>query len=97
MGGSRRGGGVEGSSLPVGDGAQDPLHHGQVLPVVVRLEQGGAVVQLKHDAADGPHVTRLGPTQFWNMHNNLIKQLNNNKVTAIQGQIHSNQKRSLNG
>lgn len=59
------GGGVEGSWLPIGDGSQDPLHHGEVLPIVMCLEEGGAVVQLKHDAANRPHVARLGPTQLW--------------------------------
>ena len=44
--------------------AQDPLHHGEVLPVLVGLEQGVAQRQLEHDAADGPDVTGLSPAQL---------------------------------
>ena len=40
------------------------LHHGEMLPVVVGLEQGEAEVELEGDAADAPDVTRLTPAQL---------------------------------
>ena len=49
---------------PVGNVVKDSLHHGQMLAVVVRLEECLARVQLEHDAANGPHIARLGPSQF---------------------------------
>lgn len=48
--------------VPVGYGSEDALHHGEVLAVVVRLEQRDAEVQLEHYAADGPHVAGLRPS-----------------------------------
>ena len=51
-------------SSPVRYGAQDALHHGQVFPVVVRLEQRDAEVKLEQYAAHGPHVARLRPPQL---------------------------------
>ena len=48
------------SSRPDGhldwDGAQDALHHGEVLLVVVGLEEGVAECEFEHDAADRPEV-----------------------------------------
>lgn len=35
--------------------------------VIVRLEKRLTRVQLEHDAPDGPHITRLGPSQFLNI------------------------------
>lgn len=52
--------------LPVGNGPEDPLHHGEVLAVIVRLEQRDAEEQLEHDAAHRPHVARLRPAQLCN-------------------------------
>lgn len=46
----------------VWQGAQDFLHHGQVLPVVVGLEERESEIQLEHDAADAPDVTGLRPS-----------------------------------
>ena len=40
------------------------LHHGEMLPVVVGLEQGEAEVELEGDAADAPDVTRLTPAKL---------------------------------
>lgn len=34
---------------PVGNLSEDALHHRQVLPIVVRLEQGDAQIKLKHN------------------------------------------------
>lgn len=48
--------------VPVRNGSEDALHHGEVFPVVVRLEKRDAEVQLEHYAPDGPHVARLRPT-----------------------------------
>lgn len=45
---------------------QDPLHHGQVFPVIVCLEQGDAQVQLEHDTPNGPHVAWLRPPKLCN-------------------------------
>lgn len=41
------------------EGPQYFLHHGQMLPVVVGLEECKAQVQLKHDAAYTPDITGL--------------------------------------
>ena len=57
---------------PVRDGPEDPLHHGQVFPVIMGLEECDAKVQLKHDASDGPHVTRLRPTQLWKTNTTVL-------------------------
>ena len=51
-------------AVPVWNRPEDALHHGKVLPVVVRLKQRHAQVELKEDAADGPNVARLRPSQF---------------------------------
>lgn len=50
----------------VRDGPENALHHGQVLAVVVRLEERDAQIQLEQNAADRPHVARLVPAQFEN-------------------------------
>ena len=47
-----------------GQAAKDPLHHGQVLPILVSLEQCDAQRQLEDDATDGPHIAGLGPAQL---------------------------------
>lgn len=44
--------------------SQNSLHHGQVLAIVMRLEERDAQIELEHDAADGPNVTRLRPAKF---------------------------------
>uniref|UniRef100_A0A182IQR0 Uncharacterized protein n=1 Tax=Anopheles atroparvus TaxID=41427 RepID=A0A182IQR0_ANOAO len=49
---------------PVRDGPQNALHHGEMLAVVVRLEQRDAEVQLVHDAPDRPDIARLRPAQL---------------------------------
>lgn len=41
--------------------AYDGLHHGQVLKVIVRLEQGIASKELNQDAAYAPDITRERP------------------------------------
>lgn len=53
-----------GRLLPVRNGSENALHHGQVLAVVVRLEQRHPQVQLEQDAADRPDVARLRPAEF---------------------------------
>ena len=50
--------------LRLGDGAEDLLHHGEVLPVVVGLEQREPEVQLEGDAANTPDVAGLAPAQL---------------------------------
>ena len=47
-----------------GEGTENPLHHGQVLPVIVGLKHSDAHVILEHYAPDRPHVARLTPTQL---------------------------------
>ena len=49
------------------EGSENLLHHGEVLPVVVRLEEGEAEVQLEHDAPHAPNITGLGPAVLCNM------------------------------
>ena len=49
---------------PVRHRSQDPLHHRQVFPVVVSLEQRQAQVELEQDAADTPHITGLRPADL---------------------------------
>uniref|UniRef100_A0A8W7PAS2 Uncharacterized protein n=1 Tax=Anopheles coluzzii TaxID=1518534 RepID=A0A8W7PAS2_ANOCL len=44
--------------------AEYALHHGEVFPVVVRLEQRDTQVQFVDDATDRPHVARLRPAQL---------------------------------
>ena len=44
--------------------AQYPLHHGQVLQIVVRLEHGNAHVKLKYNRPNTPHIARLTPAHF---------------------------------
>jgi hypothetical protein len=39
---------------PTRQRSENPLHHRQMLAVVVRLEERDPKVQLEHDAADGP-------------------------------------------
>lgn len=53
------------NAVPVGNGAENPLHHGQVFPVVVRLKECHAQVKFKEDASNRPHVTRLRPAQLF--------------------------------
>ena len=43
------------------EGSENLLHHGEVLPVVVRLEEGEAEVELEHDASHAPNITGLRP------------------------------------
>lgn len=43
------------------NGTQNALHHRQMLPVVVRLEESDAQIQLEEDAADAPHIAGLIP------------------------------------
>lgn len=50
--------------LRLGDGAEDLLHHGEVLPIVVGLEQREPEVQLEGDAANTPDVAGLAPAQL---------------------------------
>lgn len=49
---------------PIRNCSQNSLHHGQVFTIVMRLEERDSQVELEHDAADGPDVTRLRPAQF---------------------------------
>lgn len=51
--------------IPVGDRAENALHHGQVFSIVVSLEESHAEIQFEEDAADRPDVTRLRPTQLF--------------------------------
>lgn len=44
--------------------AKDGLHHGQVLEIVVRLEERFAGVELDQDASDRPGVARVGPAHL---------------------------------
>ena len=44
--------------------AQDPLHHGKVLPVLVSLEQSVAECNFEDDAANGPDITGLRPAHL---------------------------------
>ena len=44
--------------------AQDPLHHGQVFPVLVGLEESVAECNFEDDAANGPDITGLRPAQL---------------------------------
>ena len=44
--------------------AEDLLHHGEVLPVVVGLEQREPEVQLEGDAANAPDVAGLTPAEL---------------------------------
>ena len=45
-------------------GSKDLLHHGEMLPVIMSLEQGEAQVELEGDAANAPDVTRLTPSEL---------------------------------
>ena len=47
-----------------GHAAQNPLHHGQMLLVVVRLEERHSRVQLEENAADRPDIARLRPAEL---------------------------------
>jgi len=47
-----------------GDAAENPLHHGEVFGILVRLEEGDAERQLEDDAPDGPDVAGLRPAQL---------------------------------
>ena len=49
---------------PVGKGPQDSLHHGQMFPVLMGLEQGDSLVQLVQNTAYGPDVAGLTPSQL---------------------------------
>ena len=46
------------------NGSEYLLHHGEVFPVVVGLEQRVAEVELEGNAADAPDVARLRPAQL---------------------------------
>ena len=46
------------------NGSEYLLHHGEVFPVVVGLEQREAEVELEGNAADAPDVARLRPAQL---------------------------------
>ena len=46
------------------EGAQYFLHHGQVFSVVMSLEEGESQIELEHDAANAPDITRLRPAKF---------------------------------
>jgi hypothetical protein len=50
--------------LGVDAGAADALHHGQVLEVVVGLEEGVAGEELDEDAADAPDVAGEAPAEI---------------------------------
>lgn len=43
--------------------ATDGLHHGQMLSILVRLEQGIPCEQLNQNASNAPDVARVGPIQ----------------------------------
>ena len=45
-------------------GAQYFLHHGQVFSVVMSLEEGESQIELEHDTANAPDITRLRPAKF---------------------------------
>ena len=51
--------------VPFWKWAQDFLHHCQVFPIVMCLEESKTKVKLKHDASYAPNITRLWPTKFW--------------------------------
>lgn len=44
--------------MRVDAGADDRLHHSQMLDIVVRLEKGVAGKEFDEDASDAPDVTR---------------------------------------
>ena len=44
--------------------AQYPLHHGQVFPVLVGLEESVAECNFKDDATNGPDITGLRPAHL---------------------------------
>jgi len=46
--------------------SENLLHHGEMLSVVVRLEQREPEVQLEHYTAYAPNITGLGPSQLQN-------------------------------
>jgi len=48
----------------LGEGSEDLLHHGEVLPGVVGLEQGEAEVQLKNYTSYTPDITWLSAAQL---------------------------------
>ena len=48
----------------MGERPEDLLHHGEVLPVVVGLEQREPEVQLEGDAANAPNVAGLTPAKL---------------------------------
>ncbi len=62
---------LESNFSPLRKISQYLLHHGEVLPVVVGLEEGEAEVQLEHDAPDAPNVAGLGPAEFWKKKKNI--------------------------
>lgn len=50
----------------VRDIAENALHHGQMLAVLVSLEESDAHVQLEENTANRPNIARLIPAQFQN-------------------------------
>ena len=59
------------SSIPVGNGTKNPLHHGQMFAIVVRLKQGHTQVEFKEDATNRPDIARLRPAQFYTSAGNI--------------------------
>lgn len=47
-------------------GVDDSLHHGQMLEIIVGLEEGVAGIELDQDASDTPNVTRVRPAEAEN-------------------------------
>ena len=58
---------------PVGHRSEDALHHGQVFPVVVRLEQRQAQIQLEQDTADTPDITWLRPADLCRVRSDQVR------------------------
>lgn len=61
--------------IPVGDGTENALHHGQMFPIIVGLKEGHAQVKFKEDAANRPDIARLRPSQFYTSGNNQWQSL----------------------
>lgn len=61
--------------IPVGDGAENALHHGQMFPIIVGLKEGHAQVKFKEDAANRPDIARLRPAQFYSSSSNQWQSL----------------------
>lgn len=47
-------------------GIDNSLHHGQMLEIIVRLEEGVAGEELNQDASNAPDVTRVRPPESEN-------------------------------